>query len=124
MVRRMVLGLLAAVLLFAAWAIVARVWLHGPVSAGALAVSLDRSIGTGGMGEAGGCTRAAQERVWTCSVSSPEQSGGARYRVTTEPNGSCWTAELIDDDSETRDMPRRPRDCVRLWQWTGFDLLG
>ncbi len=70
--------------------------MHGPVAPGTPGVSLDRSIGTGGMADAPDCEpRGAY--VWVCDVVEPEQSGGARYRVTTEPSGSCWTAERIED---------------------------
>jgi hypothetical protein len=119
--RGFLLGLLCAVLVFAGFAVVARTGLHGPVAPDTLAVSLDRSIGTGGMADAPDCERRGAH-VWRCDVVEPEQSGGATYRVTTETGGSCWTAERIEDYSEGP-MPRRARDCVHLWQWSEFDLL-
>jgi hypothetical protein len=94
--RGFLLGLACAVLVFVAFAVVARSWLHGPVAPGSLGVSVGSQ--------------------------HPEQSGGARYRVTTEPDGSCWTAERIQDYSEGP-MPLRAHDCVRLWQWWALDVL-
>ena len=119
--RGFLLGLLCAVLIFCAFAVVSRTWLHGPVAADSLGVSLDRSIGTGGMADAPDC-RQRGARMWQCDVVEPEQSGGARYLVRTRPDGSCWTAERIEDYSEGP-MPRSAQDCVRLWQWSETDLL-
>jgi hypothetical protein len=54
--------------------------------------------------------------TWTCHVGDTAGAGSTTYRVVVKPGTSCWTADVIVDDSET---PRHDlTGCVHRWQWT------
>lgn len=81
-----------------------------PVTARTLAVSVGDGVGSA-FADMGECTTARGSRTrWGCLVGDREGSGGATYDVTLR--GRCWTAALVSDASEGRDLPRRAHGCV------------
>jgi hypothetical protein len=123
MARRAVLVVL---LVGCAYALLARIVLHGPVGPRSLQVSVEHESGSGAglLGDdAQRCERARQPGEWTCRVPARNGSGGAAYRVRVARGSSCWTGTLEEDDSEMGDMPKHLKGCVRRWQWRVLDVL-
>jgi len=116
--------LLLAPALFAAYALLARYLLHGPVSASRLFVSVAQASDSGGgsVGAPGLCRRIAAPRGWLCQVPDRRAYGVVSYRVGIRCGGSCWAAQITDDYTESG-MPKRVDGCVHRWQWSLSALL-
>jgi hypothetical protein len=110
--------LAGAVVVFVAYALLARFVLHGPVGPGTLQVSVERTAGSALPRYRGRCRRARRSGDWRCTISDHEGSGGVTYRVSVRPGSSCWHGEIVEDLSEGAPMPRKIDDCVHLWQWS------
>lgn len=121
---RFLVGLVGVVVLLAAFALLGRFVIHGPVRSDTLAVAVGRATGSAGelLGDAGDCRRERAERTWRCAVTDSEGSGGAGYRVRLRPGSSCWKARLVNDAAEGP-MPRDAAGCVYRWQWSLLSLL-
>ena len=96
---------------------------EAPVNGRTLFESVQDRSGSAGelLGDTGSCLARAA-RLWRCDVTDREGSGGARYRVHVPSGGSCWTAQLTRDYSETG-MPSRVTGCVRGDRWSPLDLI-
>jgi hypothetical protein len=109
----------AAVLTFMAYALLAATVLNGPVTAGPLATSVNRTIDVGSQiyDDAYGCRPDGRARTWVCNVPDSD-SGVVSYRVTVRTGTSCWDARLLNKHPEqTAGMPDTATGCVRRWQW-------
>jgi hypothetical protein len=115
--RGIVVGtIVGAVVVFVAYAMLARFVLHGEVNAQSLSSSVASAAGSSGrLGRP--CQRGEQDAVWVCQVYDSEASGTARYRVMVRPGSSCWDDVLVLDWSEDG-MPRSVSGCVHRWQWS------
>ncbi len=123
LVKRVLLALAVCALAFAAYALLARFVIHGPVTSRSLARELTRESGSAGLTlDRPGRCRELSPVSWRCAVEDREGSGGATYRVQVEPDSSCWQAGLVNDYSEGG-MPRAVDGCVHRWQWTVLSLL-
>jgi hypothetical protein len=81
-----------------------------PVTAKTLAVSVGDGVGSAFPDQAE-CTSGTHTRTrWGCLVGDQEGSGGATYDVIVHDR--CWTAAIVSDASEGRNMPRRAHGCV------------
>jgi hypothetical protein len=116
-------GLCLALIAVGTYALLARFVLHGPVTPDSLAEALTRESDSAGstLADPGRC-RQTSAAVWSCSVVDQQGSGGARYEVRVDADGSCWRATLADDYSEDG-MPKSVDGCVYRWQWALTDLL-
>ena len=125
--RKLPLGIAVlslAVFLFAAYAIVARFVLHGPVTGRSLHESVQSASGSAGstLGNAGRCRSGSQTREWRCDVDDAGGSGTATYSIRVRAGSSCWNGRLTGGDGEGG-MPKRISGCVHRWQWSLFDLV-
>jgi hypothetical protein len=124
MLRRAFIALVALVAL----AGLARFAVHGPVTGGSLALSVDREIGAGGVhdDELPACRRLAPG-TWRCEAYSTEMSGTVRYDVAQRGRGSCWDAERAEQRARAvelaTDMPAHASGCVHRRQWTAMDVV-
>lgn len=119
-----VVGIAAVIVLFFAYAALARWVLHGPVHGASLQRSVELAAGSSVLLESTrrGCRRLPATGAWRCSVSDAGGSGDVRYEVRVEPDSSCWSARLLDRGGEGP-MPRTVDGCVHRWQWTAFDAV-
>ncbi len=121
--RRFFRLLVVSVVIFAAFALLARFVLHGEVSPTSLNESLATEAGSADqlLDVPGRCDRSASS-TWECLIGDSSGSGGATYRVAVARGSSCWEAQRVDDFSESG-MPRVVSGCVHLWQWSVVDAL-
>jgi len=112
--------------LFVAWALLARVVIHGPVDGRSLFAAVEDESGSAGalFGDIGSrCERTKRARTWTCTVADSAGSGGVRYVVRVRRDSSCWDGRAGRQSIEGP-LPRRISGCVYRWQWSLLDLLG
>jgi hypothetical protein len=118
-----VVGIAAAIVLFFAYAALARWVLRGPVNGASLHRSVELAAGSSTLIESRGrCRRPAAAGRWRCVVTDAGGSGGIAYDVRVEPGSSCWTATMADTSGGAW-MPRSVSGCVHRWQWTAFDAV-
>jgi len=115
------MAVLATLVAFLVFALMARFVFHGPVNAKTLAGSVaDESGSTSDLLGLGPRCRERSALRWSCSVLDQEGSGEVAYRVEVEPDSSCWSGRL---KYQSGFMPRRIDGCVPLWDWSLFDLV-
>lgn len=125
--RRLLVGVFVAVVVLAAGSFpwLARDFLHGRVNGRSLAIAVSREA-AGGVSvfeDEAECRKlVAEPKAWSCSIASPEGSGGASYTIRMEKSGSCWTGRKRGNGSESS-MRASVSGCVHLWQWTALSAL-
>jgi hypothetical protein len=118
-----VVGIAAAIVLFFAYAALARWVLRGPVDGASLHRSVGLAAGSSTLIESRGrCRRPAADGRWRCVVSDAGGSGAIPYDVRVKPGSSCWTATMTAAGDGS--MPRSVSGCVHRWQWTALDAVG
>lgn len=109
---RALAALAAALLLLALYVGLNYAVLHGPVDRDSLQNSVERSAGTGDVGQP--CKPLAAARTWRCQAWDDGYSGTVFYRVRVEPDSSCWKARRVSQSFEGP-MPDRLDGCVSRW---------
>jgi hypothetical protein len=109
----LVVAMLAAAVLFFAYALLARFVLHGQVTGESLGVSVAQASGSAPFGPPV-CERDS-DAEWSCSVFQGSDSDDYRVRVRT--GSSCWDGRLVRNSRSETGSPDRISGCVFRWQW-------